>query len=190
MNNPSEKHIDQLRLTVEAYVGRRMKTPKDFIFLSEQIFTRRKMMISPTTLKRIWGYLSENIHTRLSTLDILAEFLGYISWADFVKNHAEPDLTMQDGFFVNSTLFARDLSIGSKVEVSWMPQSLVRLLYMGEDRFLVYDSLHSVLKVDSVVRLFSVIEGQPLCLFTTEHSDEGYRIYYCGRVGGVHFTVL
>ena len=53
-----------------------MKTPKDFDFLAGQIFDKLHENVSSTTLKRIWGYLSEPSTPRLSTLDILAQFVG------------------------------------------------------------------------------------------------------------------
>ncbi|MBR5728954.1 MAG: hypothetical protein IKX61_01925 [Prevotella sp.] len=62
-----------------------MKTPKDFEFLSECIFEKFHEKISPTTLKRIWGYLSESTTPRTSTLDILSKFVGYANWKEFCK---------------------------------------------------------------------------------------------------------
>lgn len=66
-----------------------MKTPKDFDFLAEQIFDKLHENVSPTTLKRIWGYLSEPSTPRLSTLDILARFLDYIDfyWGRQIPNY-------------------------------------------------------------------------------------------------------
>ena len=50
-----------------------MRTPKDFDFLAESIFEKLHQRISPTTLKRLWGYLHDTSSTpRQSTLDTLA----------------------------------------------------------------------------------------------------------------------
>ena len=58
---------------VEERVGRKMQTPKDFEFLSEQIFDSLHQHISPTMLKRLWGYLTEPSEPRLSTLNLLSK---------------------------------------------------------------------------------------------------------------------
>ena len=63
-----------------------MQTPKDFEFLSESIFEKVGERVSPTTLKRLWGYLSETTIPRLSTLNILAQFVGYAGWAAFCED--------------------------------------------------------------------------------------------------------
>lgn len=83
MNN---QHIYRLRESIEVQVDRKMRTPKDFDYLSEQIFKSVHQTISPTTLKRLWGYLSEATVPRPSTLNILSQFIGYDSWDAFCQN--------------------------------------------------------------------------------------------------------
>ena len=80
-----EKTLAKLRESVEGVVERKMKTPKDFEFLSECIFEKFHERISPTTLKRLWGYLSETTTPRKSTLDILSMFVGYDNWKKFTE---------------------------------------------------------------------------------------------------------
>jgi hypothetical protein len=80
---------------VEERAGRKMQTPKDFEFLSEQIFDSLHQHISPTTLKRLWGYLPEPSEPRLSTLNLLSEFVGYDSWDSFCKQVQEDVSTSQ-----------------------------------------------------------------------------------------------
>lgn len=80
-----EKALAKLRESVEGVVERKMKTPKDFEFLSECIFEKFHERISPTTLKRLWGYLSETTTPRKSTLDILSMFVGYDNWKEFTE---------------------------------------------------------------------------------------------------------
>ena len=73
------EQTNTLRLcrAVEADLGRAMRTPKDFDFLSEQILERVHQHLSATTLKRLWGYLPGDTQPRQTTLDILAQFEGF-----------------------------------------------------------------------------------------------------------------
>lgn len=84
-----EKALAKLRELIEAVVERKMKTPKDFEFLSECIFEKFHERISPTTLKRLWGYLPETTTPRKSTLDILSMFVGYDNWKNFCRAYTE-----------------------------------------------------------------------------------------------------
>ena len=93
----TEKLDDKRRRLCEAVektLGLKMRTPKDFDFLREQIFQKLNMLISPTTLKRIWGYLSEGVTPRRYTLDQLARFIGYDDFDAFSAS-LETDKTPQ-----------------------------------------------------------------------------------------------
>ena len=85
MQTQQEQDLARLREEIESVVGRKMKTPKDFDFLAGQIFDKLHENVSSTTLKRIWGYLSEPSTPRLSTLDILARYLDYQDWDAFCR---------------------------------------------------------------------------------------------------------
>jgi len=82
-----EQALAKLRELIEGVIERKMKTPKDFEYLSECIFEKFHEKISPTTLKRLWGYLSETTTPRKTTLDILSMFVGYDNWKDFCKKN-------------------------------------------------------------------------------------------------------
>ena len=89
-----EQALAKLRDKIEETIGRKMKTPKDFDFLSEQVFEKLHETVSATTLKRIWGYLSETSVPRISTLDILSQYVGYTDWASFMEQ--VPDLAFPE----------------------------------------------------------------------------------------------
>lgn len=76
--------LAKLRDMVEEAIGRKMKTPKDFEFLSEQVFEKLHETVSATTLKRIWGYLSEAsipaFPPSISSLSMSAIPIGPVSW--------------------------------------------------------------------------------------------------------------
>ena len=81
--------IETLKQAIEQAVGRKIKTPKDFDFLTDCIFNKVHERISPTTLKRLWGYLTDaGSAPRKSTLDILSRFLDYPDWAAFCASHS------------------------------------------------------------------------------------------------------
>ena len=71
---------------VEQAWGQPIRTPKDFEQLSQAIFERLRTYVSPTTLKRLWGYLPERVQPRQGTLDILASFVGFSDYARFASS--------------------------------------------------------------------------------------------------------
>ena len=88
-----EQAIKQLRRAVERTLGRKMQTNKDFDCLADSIYEKTHAKISTTTLKRLWGYLSEGVTPRRYTLDQLAHFVGYDDFDAFcasLENGKEP----------------------------------------------------------------------------------------------------
>jgi hypothetical protein len=60
----------------------------DFILLSEDILEKTKIYLSPSSLKRIFGKISSDASPKKTTLDILAQYTGYVNWQDFTKQHS------------------------------------------------------------------------------------------------------
>ncbi len=61
-----------------------------FIELSETIQEQTKVLLSPTTLKRVWGKVNYNSSPSISTLNALSQFIGYTNWRDY-KNQQRND---------------------------------------------------------------------------------------------------
>ena len=69
--------LNLLKLEVERTFGHQLKEARDFEQLSHLLLSHTRERLSPTTLKRFWGYLkNEEVQTRPHTLDVLARFVG------------------------------------------------------------------------------------------------------------------
>nr|WP_321236136.1 hypothetical protein [uncultured Psychroserpens sp.] len=54
-----------------------------FIELSETIQKETQVLLSPVTLKRVWGKVNYKSAPSISTLNTLTQFAGYSNWRDF-----------------------------------------------------------------------------------------------------------
>ena len=82
--------INLLKNEIETALGMAIRSPKDFDFLRERIYARLHILISRTTLMRMWGYVDEKVIPRQSTLDTLTRFLGYTDWKEYERNASLP----------------------------------------------------------------------------------------------------
>lgn len=57
-----------------------------FVELSEQIQEKTHVLLSPTTLKRVWGKVKYDGVPSISTLNTLAQYIEYRNWRDFKNN--------------------------------------------------------------------------------------------------------
>lgn len=72
--NKYAPEIASLRQDIEQPVKRKIRTPYDFEFLSGAIWERLHENISPTTLKRLWGYIDGADTTRVG-MDCTPSFI-------------------------------------------------------------------------------------------------------------------
>ena len=63
---------------------------QDFETLSEKIFEDTKLMLSSSTLKRIWGKVRYDSTPNMATLNALAQFAGYENWRVFTATDFQP----------------------------------------------------------------------------------------------------
>lgn len=80
-------------------------TNQDFEELSQQIFEATSITLSPTTLKRIWGKVKYDSAPTITTLNTLAQFIGFEHWRAFRQNHFLKNVSSEP-------------SIGNKIEKS------------------------------------------------------------------------
>ena len=83
--------IDNLRDDIKKKIGKSLDTPTDFDFLSNEIQFSLKEYISPTTLKRFYNYIPSNVVPRISTLNVLARFLGKSGFKEYCDSLNESD---------------------------------------------------------------------------------------------------
>ena len=59
---------EELKQEVERVVGHELREARDYEVLSQLILKKTRERLSPTTLKRLWGYLkNEEVMTRQHT---------------------------------------------------------------------------------------------------------------------------
>lgn len=81
--------LSRLRQEVERKAQRTMHPPKDFEVLRELIFQQSHLMVSTTTLRRIWGYQHDGGVPRRSSLNPLAQYVGFADYRQFEESLQE-----------------------------------------------------------------------------------------------------
>ena len=109
--------IERLKQVIEAKVGRKIQTPKDFDYLSACITEELHEPISVSTLKRLWGYIQSSGSPRLSTLNMLAHFVGSEHWEAFCQSCQDEGVKPQDN------PVTADLSTEADITPTTMPSN-------------------------------------------------------------------
>jgi hypothetical protein len=83
-----------------------------FIELSQSIQQQTNVLLSTTTLKRVWGKVNYQNAPSISTLNTLSQFAGYVNWRDFKNKidlkpkHNSKSSSIQGKVFVYAALIA------------------------------------------------------------------------------------
>lgn len=181
MNTPE---IEELKLLIEQKYGKTLSTTTDFEEFSVSLGHKTGQSVSPSTLKRLWGYVNDSHKPRIYTLNILAQYLGHLSFDAFVS-WLKTSTRYNSSFFNAKQLISSELDAGMEVEIGWSPNRLVRLRYLGDSRYEVESSQNSKLMPGDSFITGCFIKDQPLYLPYIERPDGRTAPFLAGRNGGL-----
>lgn len=187
MSHNSE--INNLLRCVERRIGRPLKSPIDFDLLSLRISESLTEQLSPTTLKRIWGYIHTEHVPRYSTLSTLARFVGYEDWDDFCST-MNTDTEGESSFLSSKQIDPEFLAVGDRIELRWRPDRRVVVIYNGNNGFTVQESVNSKIVAGDTFRAMNFMLGHPLYINELRHGGNPPQTYVAGRIHGLSSIVL
>lgn len=168
--NKYSPEIATLRMDIEQEVKRKIRTPYDFEFLAGVIWERLHENISPTTLKRLWGYIDGADTTRRTTLCLLAQFLGFADWEAYQASLAART-DIESSAFEGEGVRINDLHLGDRVEVTWLPNRRCVFRYEGEAHFIVEEAANAKLHVGDSFDTTCFLVGKPMYLDNLQRDE-------------------
>lgn len=181
----------QLCIDIEQALGKELHTPKEFEMLRERIYERLHILISTTTLKRVWGYLDEGVQNRQGTLDILARFIGFQNYEEYKANAATYRHERQSSPVMSRKLnVAEDLKKGDRIRLIWHPDRICETTYLGELTFRVDNSSNTRIKKEDTFQCSLLIEGEPLYIDNLIQESRPPVAYVCGKKSGIRFEKI
>ncbi|HAE25137.1 MAG TPA: hypothetical protein DCG33_07330 [Prevotellaceae bacterium] len=168
--NKYAPEITTLRMDIEQEVKRKIRTPYDFEFLAGVIWERLHENISPTTLKRLWGYIDGADTTRRTTLCLLSQFLGFADWEAYLASLATRT-DIESAAFEGEGIHINNLQPGDRVEVTWLPNRRCVFRYEGDARFTVVEAEHAKLHAGDTFDTTCFLVGKPMYLDNLQRDE-------------------
>ncbi|MFR9524472.1 MAG: hypothetical protein SNH94_07865 [Rikenellaceae bacterium] len=185
--NSKLPYIKNLLAAVEQYHARPIRTTVDFEALSITIEQQTSERISASTLKRLWGYVSDKHEPRRYTLDVLSKYIGRKDFTTFCEWLCEQNLSDSD-FFSSKKIVSAELKKGVRVEIGWSPDRYIILQYLGDNRFVVESSENSKLTVGDEFTTTSFMLDYPIYIPYIMRNGELLSSFVGGKKGGL--TIL
>ncbi len=170
---------------VEERYGRKVNTSTEFEALSVTIERATGELVSASTLKRHWGYVSLRPSPRIATLDVLSRFIGYASFSAFC-DMLKSDPSETSGFYTTRFITSDELEKGDRVTIGWAPNRLVSLEYLGNSSFRVVSSENAKLRKGDEFSASQFMMGYPLIVDRILRNGEYTPSYIAAKSEGLN----
>ena len=182
MNHSPE--IKCLRSDLEQRVGQQLQSPADFQLLIQQIWEKNHAVLSLSTIKRLWGYVESNGAPRLSTLNTLAQFLGFADWNTYLVA-LEQRGGIESALCTGEGIQTADLQAGDRIAVAWQPNRQCTFRYIGDNQFIVEESKNAKLQRGTIFSAARFMIGHPMYLDNILLADGTRTSYVAGKRNGL-----
>lgn len=172
-------HIVQL---LKEKSGSDLRQPSDCELLSLDIESKTGVHIGATTLKRLVGFAQDERMPHTSTLDALARYLGYLHWEELsqIEDKGNSDFDTPD-----EEVRSADLQPDANIEITYLPDRMVRMQYLGKQHYRVVESLNSKLQVGDEIEILNFVLHHPLLVLNVWRNGESLGQFTAGRVSGL-----
>ena len=181
---PLKPEIVELLTLVREKYSKPLRTTTDFEEFSLYLAKHASTDVSPSTLKRLWGYVNDHHQPRLHTLDKLSGYIGYIDFDDFCR-WLRTSNRYNSSFLSTVHVDAATLSVGACVQIGWAPDRLLLLKCLGDSLFRVEEAHASKLQVGDVFSAPFIFKDFPLYLPWVDRDGQRLSPFVAGRNGGL-----
>ena len=176
--------IVQLRNDIEKYIGQALHSPADFQLLIKHIWIKQHIVMSLSTIKRLWGYVESNGAPRLSTLNTLAQFLDFADWQTYLVA-LELQGGIESAMYTGEGIQTADLQVGDRIAVTWQPNRQCTFRYLGDNQFVVEVSKNAKLQRGTTFSAVRFTIGHPMYLDNILLNDGTHTSYVAGKRNGL-----
>ena len=174
---------------VEQKYGHKIVATNDFNTLAVLLEHECHEVLSSSTLKRLWGYVTLRTTPRKGTLDVLSRYVGYRDFSDF-RTSLLGRVNETSGYLETTYLSAEEVPEGGILRIGWEPNRLLRLRKTGPVRFEVIESHNSKLREGDVFEISCFFKGLPLVLPTISRGGENLPSYIASKSNGLNLVRL
>lgn len=178
--NENTPEIEFLLKEVAEKFGGPVASTKGFEALSSKIEEETGQIVSTSTLKRLYGYMSLKPKPRIGTLDILSNYIGRAGFRNLCV-----ELQDSSAFLSVETVVSESLKPGQELIVSWLPDRDVRLRHIIGQDFEVVDSGSSKLRAGDKFAVKEFMKGHPLYISGIIRDGKALPEYVAGRKAGI-----
>lgn len=164
-------------------------TPSEFSELCISIQRKTGRVISLSSIKRIWGYVTYESFPSITILNILAQYNGFKSWDTFILSHNGTEFD-DSGFIEESVVNAEKLHPGDRILLQWGKGKMCEIEYISNYRFRIKQSKNIKLLAGDTCTINILCLHHPIFISNLERGDQHIPAYIGARKGGITSITL
>lgn len=178
-------YIKLLCKKIEERYGQPIETTEDFERLSNDIRDVTKERLSVSTLKRAFGRVASSRRRRDTTLNILAQYIGFRDWKDYLFILKSSIGEESDFKAINAIAIDR-LAIGEQLKISWLPNREIYVEYLGDKKFIIRKAVNTKLLQGDTIEIELLAPGEPMFISRITRNERFFTGYLAGQLHGVN----
>ena len=143
--------------------------------------------IGVNTLKRLLGFINDEREARISTLDVIARYLGFDNWDILSVYDARSNSSFETS---TEEIRVSSLTIGQRLQISYLPDRQIDMEYIGENRFCILQSMNSKLKANDEITITHIVQSYPLLVSEVVRDGKSLGSFNAGKAQGIRFKIL
>ncbi len=167
---------------IEQKFNKEIRYPSDCEALAGDILHVTKQAISTSTLKRIFGFITGSKEPRLYTLDVIAQYLGYSNWDNYIENQLNID---NSDFLPIKQIEIEKLPPNAVVEILYAPETKLVLNYRENFEFEIKHSINSKLQEKDLLKIFNIVKDYPLIINSVTRNNVNLGSYKAAKISGI-----
>lgn len=182
--------LERLKKEVETRLNFPLNAPDDFTRLSDLLKDEGCGTISATTLKRIWGYISDigaDYRPNAYTVTALCKLLGFKDMEEFLAT----DLPIQSREYSGRFIESQKIPIGAEIELRWQPNRVCILLHEKPTLFKVISVENSTtLRKDDMVECGCFTQHAPVYFPRVFREGANPSTSMAGAANGITYKII
>ncbi len=176
---------DDIILKIQRHVTFDISTSLGCTLLAREISNTLHDCISGNTLKRAFGIISSSSNTSQYTLNLIARYIGYTNWDNFLNNQLP-----ETSSFNNKTTSLSSVKTGQTLTFYYSPNRVVSMKCIGPNKFIVTSSHNSQLLAGDTVTACQITKYAPLELTDVMRNGKNIGCFTAAIHDGItHFTI-
>lgn len=167
--------------------GEDISTPSGVETLALDIESKTGEHIGVNTLKRLLGIINDERVPRISTLDIIARYLGYGNWSTMQQLDTGSN---SDFGPMEDSIHTSQLPATQKIAITYHPDRTVIIQHLGGGHFTVLSSVNSKLHVGDKIQVSHLVASFPLLVSHVIRDGQDLGTFTAGKAQGIHFSLL